>query len=80
VYRTVLKKPVRDEKRWVSQELVAGELERRLGIFDAARERFERLRDLDSFKQGTYADIVELQLQLIEARDTRARQVPQRKK
>jgi hypothetical protein len=79
-YRTSLSLPSLDREKWASQALIVGELERRLGMFEEARVQFERLKTLELFKSGIYAAIVELQLQLVSARDVRPHQVPQLKK
>jgi hypothetical protein len=79
-YMKLLTKPERDPKDWTSQELIAGEMERRLGLFDLATERFTRLQSLAPFKEGLFADIVDFQQKTIAAKDTRSHKLPQRGK
>jgi hypothetical protein len=62
----------------VTYELVSGELERRLGMFEQAQARFERLKLLDAFNTGVFPDIVELQLKLATARNPKPQQVPRK--
>lgn len=68
-----------NSKLWVSYQLIAGELERRLKKFDAAAERFSKLQDnsdLDPFVKG----IIELQRQLISERNPTQQPMPSAKK
>ena len=52
-------------------ELVAGEIERRLGKFDLAEVRFNRLKKLPEFQDArNVSDIISYQLVLIAAKDT----------
>jgi uncharacterized protein (DUF2225 family) len=56
---------------WMMSELVAGEIERRLGKFDLAEVRFNRLKKLPEFRDArNVADIISYQLALIAAKDT----------
>ena len=66
----------KDPERVQSAELFSGELERRLGDFDPARARFERLKKTKGYDTGVYARIVRYQLELIAAHDSEAHQVP----
>jgi hypothetical protein len=77
-YRRLLEAPSADEQKRVTYELVSGELERRIGMFDEARDRFERLKTQAAFMSGVYPDIVELQLKLISAKDIKSYQVPRK--
>lgn len=69
--------PFDNEQGAVTAELLAGELERRLGMFDAARARFERLRKEPPYQNGFNRDYVALQLELIAARDRGAHRAPE---
>ena len=69
--------PFDNEQGAVTAELLAGELERRLGMFDAARARFERLRREPRFQDGFNRDYVALQLELIAARDRGVHRAPE---
>jgi hypothetical protein len=79
VYRRLLEMPPRDERKRITYELVSGELERRLGMFEQARGRFERVRALEASATGVVPDIIELQLKLLSAKDPRPHQAPPRK-
>lgn len=68
-----------NSKLWVSYQLIAGELERRLKKFDAAAERFSKLQDnsdLDPFVKS----IIELQRQLISVHNPTQQPMPSEKK
>lgn len=78
-YQALLKAEPADSKNWVTYQLIAGELERRLGKFEAAANRFSDLKknpSLDSFVKG----IVEFQLQLISERNLTSQRIPSGKK
>ena len=77
-YRYILAKPEHDDMKWPTQQIIAGELERRLGLFDKARTRFAKLKELDQFKQGVFPDIVELQLRLIDEKNTGSHRIPRK--
>lgn len=57
-------------------ELVAGELERRLGDFAAAQSRFTRLAKSAEYAKGMLARIVGYQLELVRARDAKPHEIP----
>jgi len=65
-----------DERSLLSMEFIAGELERRLGLFDEAKRRFSALASRDEAKSGTFPQILEFQLTLIEAKDAQPHKVP----
>ena len=65
-----------EDADWMDQELIAGELERRLEMFSDAKERFERLQTMPAFKQNYREKIVALQLQLIKDQDSRTHMAP----
>lgn len=67
-----------EPKQKLSAELIAGELERRLGRFDAAKARFARVAQLDEAKSGVVREIVELQLRLVEAKDASPKMIPRK--
>ena len=56
--------------------LLAGEIERRLGMFDAAKRRFKKLGDLPRFQSGIMGRIVRYQLKLIEKNDSQPHVLP----
>lgn len=78
-HRAVLSRVGGDRNERADRELVAGELERRLGYFREAQARFERLQKTKEFKKGIRADMVRLQLRLIQDKDTSPHQVPDRR-
>lgn len=61
-------------------QLLAGELDRRLGRFEEAKARFLELSRLPNFKQPFYSQIIKYQLELISAKDSRAHDLPKPKK
>lgn len=55
---------------WIKSELVTGEIERRLGRFEQAQNRFARLKTLPEFNQAEHiVSIIKYQLTLIAAKD-----------
>lgn len=58
------------------KRMMSGELARRLGRFDSARERFLEMRDNAELSAPNYQRIVEYQLRLIRAKDSRPRPIP----
>jgi uncharacterized protein (DUF2225 family) len=55
----------------IMSELVSGEIERRLGRFDQAQSRFNRIKSLPEFNEAeNITGIITYQLQLIAAKDT----------
>lgn len=75
-YQDLLASAEKNDEDWLNQQLIAGELERRLGLFEEARERFSGLKNLEPFETDVLADIVALQLQLIERKDSTSYRVP----
>ena len=60
----------------VMQQVIAGELERRLGRFDAAQQRFETVAALPPAGMGAVAGVVQRQLRLVAERDAGVHLVP----
>jgi hypothetical protein len=58
------------------KRMMSGELARRLGQFDSARDRFLEMRDNAELSSPNYQRIVEYQLKLIRAKDSRPRPIP----
>lgn len=58
------------------KRMMSGELARRLGKFDSARDRFLEMRDNAELSNPNYQRIVEYQLKLIRAKDSRPRPIP----
>jgi uncharacterized protein (DUF2225 family) len=60
----------------IMAEMVSGEIERRLGKFDLALNRFNRLQKTPEFAgSGTVVSIIEYQLELIGAKDTEPHEI-----
>jgi len=59
----------------LNAELIAGELERRLGKFDAARTRFTRIESSPQPKEEIHRTIIAQQLRLIATADSRPHRV-----
>jgi len=78
-YKAALEDGSVDPKQWLNNQFVAGELERRLARFDDAKTRFLAVADREEVKAGIHREILELQLQLIEAMDNRPRMIPQKR-
>jgi hypothetical protein len=74
-----LTKPQADRQKWATMQLIAGELERRLGRFEDARERFSELGAEDEFHTGVLAEILAYQLQLVDASDTQPHPIPEKR-
>lgn len=78
IHRRLLEAAPREDQKRITYELVSGELERRLGMFEQAHQRFERLKPLEAFGTGVFPNIVELQLKLVSAKDTNSHRVPRK--
>jgi hypothetical protein len=77
--QAVLADPKADARAILTAQLVSGELERRLGLFDEARARFQPLLARDEVKGGYLEEIVRLELSLVEKRDTATHRMPEPK-
>lgn len=75
-YARVLSRVKLDPEDRLTAQLVSGELERRLQRFDAAKSRFAAIRGDPGFNDAYAAAIIELELKLIEARDSAEHAVP----
>ena len=71
-YKRALEKPYKDQDLWVSDQFIAAELERRLGQYEAAKTRLDSLSGRPEVKSGPFHDVLELQLQLVKAKDSEA--------
>ncbi|MFP5391179.1 MAG: hypothetical protein ACLGI6_06485 [Gammaproteobacteria bacterium] len=76
-FKAVLAQPADVPEQWQTDQLVALELERRLGRFEEAQARLDALAGRTEFASGTMHTIVELQRKLIAARDNQPKQVPE---
>lgn len=74
-YKNILGNTSQNEINWIRLELIAGELERRLGMFVDAQRRFEKLRQIETAKPF-YKRIIELQLQLMSSKDSQKHMAP----
>jgi hypothetical protein len=70
-YKSSLMKPYPNAEEWIVDQLVAAELERRLGQFDRAISRIASLGERKEAKEKIYRDVLAVQLQLAKARDSR---------
>ena len=75
-YNAALKLDYTDTQQWLTDQFVAGELERRLRQFDKARGRFASLSGHEGVQGGEFQRILALQLKLISTRDAEPREVP----
>ena len=64
------------DREWVTAQMLAGEMERRLGRFDDAKARFLDLSKKSGFQEGPNAKIVTYQLDLIGKKDSKPHDVP----
>ncbi len=69
-YNEALKEEYVDRQQWLSDQLVAGELERRLRQFDKALIRFASLENDPDMQSSRFREILELQLKLINAKNS----------
>lgn len=76
-YKELLWEKYADKKQWVSDQLIAGELERRLGKFEDARTRFSELNEKLS-DEDPIQEIIEFQLELVSAKDSEPQLIRQR--
>jgi hypothetical protein len=68
-YSEALKEDYVDRQQWLTDQFVAGELERRLRMFHRAQARFTLLSEHKESRTGAFQRILELQLKLIKVRD-----------
>jgi hypothetical protein len=74
-YNEALKGEYVDRQQWLSDQLVAGELERRLRQFDKALIRFASLSTYKEAQAGVFQRIVALQLKLIHERNAEPKKI-----
>ncbi len=65
-----------DRRQNTLREMISGELERRLGLFDTAEKRFRRLRDAAEFTAPQLQHTIELELRLIDKKDSGPYRMP----
>jgi uncharacterized protein (DUF2225 family) len=59
-----------EDDAWRTSQIVAGEIERRLGRFEDARDRFEKLKKMEAFQGNFLEKVVAFELELIGKKDT----------
>jgi hypothetical protein len=69
-----------DSTDWISAQMLAGEMERRLGRFEDAQARFLKLSKSPEIQKSFNAQIVEYQLELISKKDSEPHLIPTRKR
>ena len=62
--------PERDED-WETKQVLAGEIERRLGKYEEAKDRFMELKSLPEFQGNFLEKVINFELTLIQAGDTK---------
>ena len=65
-----------DIRHRILKRMLSGELARRLGQFESARERFLEMRDNGEFSTKFLQRIIEFQLKLVRAKDTGSHRIP----
>jgi hypothetical protein len=68
------------DKKWETAQLLSGEMERRLGQFDQARERFRQLGGMQKFQSDQFQRIIQFQLDLIQKGDNNPQTIQREKK
>lgn len=75
-YEGIKIESLREARHRVLKQMISGELERRLGLFDKARDRFFGMRDGAEFATKFLQRVIDLQLKLIRAKDTSSQRMP----
>ena len=75
-YNRSLERSYVDLKQWIFDQLIAGEMERRLSQFGAAKKRFTALIEFEAIRWWYERDIALLQIKLIDARDSERHLMP----
>ena len=75
-YNTALTEQYTDPERRLTDQFVAGELERRLRKFGKAQIRFASLENDPDIQSSRFREILELQLKLINAKNSRPHKIP----
>lgn len=78
-FNQVIKNNKKTDTQWQTAQLVAGALERRLGLFEKANKRFANLKQHKDIYSGYVKSIINLQLELIEKKDNKPRNLPKAK-
>jgi len=76
-FKQALNEDYSKKNEWLTDQLIAGELERRLGQFAEAKKRFLMLSGREKVSNGTVNKMIKLQLQLLEAKDSEPNLVPE---
>jgi Uncharacterized protein conserved in bacteria (DUF2225) len=64
-YKAAIAEATVGSNQWLTNQFVAGELERRLARPEDAKRRFLRLAEREEVKEGVYRKILDLQLKLL---------------
>ncbi len=75
-YDAISLESLQEIRHRIVKRMISGELARRLGQFDSARDRFLEMRDNAELSKPFFQRIVELQLKLIRAKDTGPHRIP----
>ncbi len=75
-YREALLASKDHGEAWKTAQLLAGELERRLGLFAEATTRFMQLAKQEEFQGGLFKKIVAYQLELTRQHDSKPHEIP----
>jgi hypothetical protein len=70
-FKEALLKPPTNAEEWMRDQLIAGELERRLGRFEDATTRFRALSARKELQEQGLRDVVNAQLHLVGRKDSR---------
>ena len=75
-YDSIQLQSLNDIRHRILKRMMSGELARRLGDFESARDQFLEMRDSAELSKPFYQRIIELQLRLVRARDARSHPAP----
>lgn len=78
-YVALLQAESSDSESWLTHQLIAGELERRLEKFEAAAHRFTALKENPNF-EPLVKNVVDFQLQLISKQNSTPQRIPSNQK
>ena len=76
LYDTIKFDALPDIRHRILKRMLSGELARRLGRFDSARERFLEMRDNGEMRTSFLQRIIDFQLKLVRAKDTGSHRIP----
>ena len=76
IYDAIPLQALPDIRHRILKRMISGELARRLGLFESAKDRFLEMRDSAELANPFYQKIIEFQLKLVRARDSRSHPTP----